>query len=212
MSMNTVKIKGFSLIELLLSMTIMLVMLGMASTVLMKSLSTRKRESRKTDALSSSQAALNVISREVANSGYGLSGNGIVPADSAAKKIRVRANLVNSNNCTTDGGEDVTYFYDSATESIVRSERFATEPCGTVFQTKTSVVVNRISDIKFQYYNYTAANTSGLETLTPTAETGRVMITVEVKLEDVQGQPENQKVTLQSDVTLRNSEYMLNQY
>lgn len=204
--------KGFSLIELLVAMTVMLVLLGLVSTILTGALSIRSRESSKTDALSSAQAALNVISREVANSGYGLNYNGLVAADSGNKKIRVRANLTNSNNCVTDPGEDVTYFYDLTTQSIVRSERHATAECGTTFETKTSVVVNRISDITLQYFDYSSTNTIGTQTTTPTVNTGRVVITVVVKLEDVRGQPSNQTVSLKSDVTLRNSEYMLNQY
>lgn len=204
--------EGFSLIELLVAMTVMLSLLALVSTILVGALNTRKRESRRTDALSSAQAALNVISREVANSGYGLSNNGLVVADTALRKIRVRANLINVNNCTTERGEDVMYFYDATTESIVRSERYATAVCGTNFETKTSVVVNRISDIKFQFFDYTGSNSTPTETTAPTENTGRVRITVEVKLENVQGQPTNQKVILQSDVTLRNSEYMLNQY
>ncbi len=203
---------GFSLVELLIAMTVTLTLLGLVSTILAGALNTRKRESRRTDALSSSQAALNVISREVANSGYGLNNNGVVAADSALRKIRVRANLINGNNCTTERGEDVMYFFDTATESIVRSERYSTASCGTTFETKTSVVVNRISDIKFQYFDYTGSNSTPTETLAPTDNTGRIRITVEVKLENVQGQPNDQKVILQSDVTLRNSEYMLNQY
>ena len=204
--------EGFSLVELLIAMTVTLVLLGLVSTILAGALNTRKRESRRTDALSSSQAALNVISREVGNSGYGLSNNGIVAADSGVKKIRVRANLTNINNCTTEQGEDVIYFFDATTESIVRSERYSTTPCGNAFETKTSVVVNLISYIKFKYFDYIGNNSTPPETTTPTDNTGRVRITVEVKLENVQGQPDNQKVILQSDVTLRNSEYMLNQY
>lgn len=200
------------MVELLVAMTVMLVLLGLASTVLSGALSIRARESSKTDALSSTQAALNVISREVANSGYGLNNNGLVFADSDNKKIRVRANLFNNNNCTTEEGEDVTYFYDLDTQSIVRSERRAQTPCGTDFVTKTSVIVNRISDISFQYFDYTSTNTGGTQTTAPTVNTGRVVITLWVELEDVQGQPANQRVMLQSDVSLRNSEYMLNQY
>lgn len=204
--------KGFSLLELLVAITIMLVLLSLVSTILTKSINTRSRESSKTDALSSTQAALNVISREVANSGYGLSYNGLIGSDSGYKKIRVRSNIENSNNCSTDSGEDVTYFWDEANKSIVRSERYATTECGSTFETKTSVVVNRISNITFQYWNYTAATLNGTASAAPTADTGRIVITVEVELEDVAGQPSNQKVTLTSDVTLRNSEFMLKQY
>lgn len=209
---NSQTAKGFSILELTIAMTVMLVLLGLVSTILSGAVGTRSRESRKTDALSSSHAALNVISREVANSGYGLNDNGIVVADSGSKKIRVRANLKNRNNCLSDPGEDITYFFDETTQSIVRSERFATTECGTVFQTRTSVVVNRISNITFQYFDYTSTNTAGTQTTNPTANTGRVVITVWVKLEEVRGQPSNQEITLTSDVTLRNSEYMLNQY
>lgn len=204
--------RGFSLIELLVAMTVMLILLGSVSTILSGALNIRARESSKTDALSASQAALNVISREVANSGYGLSYNGIIAADSSDKKIRVRANLVNSNNCVTDSGEDVSYFYDATSKSIVRTERFSDTECGSTIQSKTSVVVNRISNITFQYFDYTPTNRNGSQTSVPTVNTGRVVITVEVKLDDVRGQPSNQTVTLKSDVTLRNSDYMLNQY
>lgn len=192
------------MIELLIAMTIMLALLALVSTVIAGALSTRQRESRRTDALTSSQAALNVISREVANSGYGLVNNGLVIADSGQKKIHFRANIDNSNNTTNSPGEDVTYSYDAATESIIRYD-----PNGSP---QTSVIVNRISDVTFQYYDYTGSSSTPVLRTTPTANTGRVRINVTVRLEPVRGQPDNQTVTFTSDVTLRNSNYMLNQY
>src|SRR4051812_29750237 len=87
--------RGFSVIELLISMTASLVLMGVVTLVLGKALSTRSRESRRADALTSAQAALNVMSREIGNAGYGLSDstktfhdNGIVYADSGAQKLR----------------------------------------------------------------------------------------------------------------------------
>jgi uncharacterized protein (TIGR02599 family) len=64
--------RGFSLIELLISMAIVLILLGIVSTLLSRSLAIRSRESRKTDALTSAQAALNIMSREISNSGFGI--------------------------------------------------------------------------------------------------------------------------------------------
>jgi prepilin-type N-terminal cleavage/methylation domain-containing protein len=55
---------GFSIVELLIAMTIILVVLGLASTLFSKSLNTRRRESSQTDALTAAQATLNVISCE----------------------------------------------------------------------------------------------------------------------------------------------------
>lgn len=224
-------IKGFSLIELLITMVITLILLGATATLFSSAMGTRERESRKTDALTAARAAINVISREISNSGYGMASkdetlytpiNGIVIADTNQNRIHFRSNVVNGNGCTNDRGEDITYFFDANTNSIVRHERFANDlitnnPCSSsaVAETETSVVVNRISSVTFRYFNYVGRNSTPLEadgTATPTANTCRIRITVEVQLEDVQGQPDNQRVTFVSDVTLRNSEYMLNQY
>lgn len=215
--------EGFSLIELLISMVIMLVLLSIVSTVMSQAFSIRARESRQTDALTTAQAALNVVSREIANSGFGIydnsvtkvANNGIIIADSNANRIHFRSNSTNSGGnpvapgpttlATNDPGEDITYFFDDATRSIVRYDPNDLP--------RTSVVVNRISNVSFRYFNY-AGNTSvptGPFT-TPAANTGRVMITVEVALDPVAGQPNNQTVTFTSDVALRNSSFMLNQY
>lgn len=197
-------IKGFSILELMLAMTILLVILGLVTTLFSAALGTRDRESSKTDALTAAQAALNVISREVGNSGYGLSTNGIVAADSNSTKIRVRANIDNTNTTITEVEEDVTYYYDSATESIVRFDPNDNP--------KTSVVVNRISSVRFQYFDYAGSSSTFSEKTTPTSNTSRVRITVSVELEEVLKQPKNQIVTFTSDINLRNSNYMLNQY
>ncbi len=198
------KNKGFSLIELVISMTIVLILMGIATTLFSAAFGTRSRESRKTDALTSARAALNIISRELSNSGYGLTTNGIVTADSSAQRIHFRTNISNRDYATGDVGEDITYFYDSTTQSIVRYDPNTTPT--------TSVVVNRISNVTFLYYDYIGSSSTPTSSTTPTNNTGRVGITVTVQLEEVQGQPRNQTVTFTSDVTLRNSTYMLNQY
>jgi poly-gamma-glutamate capsule biosynthesis protein CapA/YwtB (metallophosphatase superfamily) len=187
-------------------MTVTFVMMGLAAAIFSGLIGTRSRESRKTDALSSARAALNTISREIANSGYGLKSNGIVTTDSNGERLHIRANLNNSDLATNGVGEDVTYFYDAANQSIVRYDPNDSP--------QTSVIVNRVSSVEFRYYDYTDVNSNPSESgnQTPTADTGRVRVTVTVELEDVPGQPANQKVVFRSDVTLRNSKYMLNQY
>ena len=202
---KNIKNRGFSLIELMIAMAITLILMGLATTLFAGALGIRSRESRKTDAITSARAALSAISREISNSGYGLTNNGIVTVDSSNQKIHFRANLFNDDYTTDSVGEDVTYFFDTATQSIVRYDPNTTPT--------TSVIVNRISDVKFSYYDYVGGSSTPSAALTtPTSNTGRVMITVTVKLEDVVGQPKNQTVTFTSDVTLRNSTYMLNQY
>jgi prepilin-type N-terminal cleavage/methylation domain len=212
--------KGFSLAELMIAMVIMLVMMGIASALFSRAIGVRARESRKADALTSAQAALNVLSREIANSGFGLgangaSNNGIVLADSNANQIHVRANITNvvpytslpEVGATSDPGEDITYFFDATTKSIVRYD--AHPPAGF---SATSVVVNKISNVTFDYFNYAAGSSTATQTVAPTATTGRVRITVIVTLDPVNGQPSNQTVKFTSDVTLRNASSMLQQY
>ncbi|MBX7171289.1 MAG: prepilin-type N-terminal cleavage/methylation domain-containing protein [Pyrinomonadaceae bacterium] len=204
--------KGFTLIEMLVAMGVILVTMAAVSVLFSRALGVRSRESSRTDALTSAQAALNVMSREISNSGYGLSqndydtvhNNGIVLADSNSTKLRIRCNVVNTNTTTSDVGEDVTYYYDSGAQSIVRHDP-AQSP-------STTYLVNQISSVTFQYYNYTGSNSTPTITDTPTENTSRVKITVTVKLGEVQGQPTNRTVTLNSEVTLRNSDYMMSQY
>lgn len=211
---------GFSLLEMMIAMAIMLILMGVVSTLLSRSLGVRARESQRTDALTSAQAALNVMSREVANSGYGIyagtnsriANNGIITADSSATQIHFRANVQNDGPVNTtvgvlttnDPGEDVTYFFDGNSNSIVRFD-----PNG---MPQTSVVVNRISAVTFTYFDYSGIQSAGVQTATPTANTGRVQITVRVQLDPIQGQANPSDVQFTSDVTLRNSAYMLNQY
>src|SRR5690606_9287593 len=210
---------GFSLMELLIAMVVMLMLLGIVSTLLSRSVGVRARESRRTDALTSAQAALNVMSREIANSGYGIfdnsvtriANNGLILADSNANQIHFRANITNTGPQddpialqTSDPGEDITYFFDPTTDSIVRFDPNDNP--------QVSVVVNRISNVTFEYYNYEGSNSTPTVTSVPTLDTGRVRINVTVQMDPVVGQPDNQQVSFTSEVTLRNSNYMLRQY
>src|SRR5947199_3738811 len=106
---------GFTIAELVIAMTVTLVMVGLVGGLLAGSFSIRTREDQKTEALADTQRGLNLMTREIANSGYGLTGNGLVAADSGPTSIRVRANLNASSGETTsssaiDRDEDIKYF------------------------------------------------------------------------------------------------------
>jgi len=227
------KNRGFSLIELLIAMTVMLIALGIVSTVMARAMAVRARESRTADALATAQAAINVMSREISNSGFGIylnsgskvASNGIVlgSTESNSQRIRVRANLFNEGGTATAPGpttlsinrpgEDVTYFFDSTTKSIVRYDPSGVETSPGVYGPQTSVVVNRISSVTFEYFDYNGGTSQATGPLTaPSANTARIKVTVDVELDQVSGQPNTQHVVFASDVTLRNNNYMLTQY
>ena len=201
---------GFSLVELVISMTIALIILGAGVTVFSSAMSTRTRESSKTDAITSAQAALNVMSREIGNSGYGLGDNGLGWYDNAGvwhtnctnQLLRFRANTNNANGATSDPGEDVEFYLDgsSANRSVVRHDNNTGE---------TSGIINRISSVSFVYH---VTSTDGGVAAGPTVNI--VTITLTVELDNAQGQPSGQTypVTVSSNVTLRNSTTMRGQY
>jgi type II secretory pathway pseudopilin PulG len=184
---------GFSLLELTIAMGISLAILAAASALLATSLRTRSRENTRSEALGSAQRALNIMTREIGNSGYGLNDNGIVTADSAANSIRVRANL-NNDMDLSDTDEDVHFVFQSANGSIVRVDNAV----GSV------VLATNISGLTITYLDM-----SGLAATAATAE--RVNIDVRVDLPAGPGQPAS-VVRLVSDVAFRNGPLTLKQF
>ena len=142
---------GFSLVELVIAMTITLVLAGLASTLLAASFNVRTRENQKVEALADTQRGLNLMTREIANSGFGLMDNGIVAADSGLSSIRVRANLnaasgETTSNAAVDRDEDVKYllYTDSNNSYIVRLDVNSAA--------QEMVLANRVDSLKFRYY------------------------------------------------------------
>jgi prepilin-type N-terminal cleavage/methylation domain-containing protein len=147
---------GFSLLELLIAMVITLALMTAATTLLAQALRIRSRENQKSDALADTQRALNIMSREIANSGFNLTNNGIVEADSGVNRIRVRSNLnrydydasvtEDSRNNVEDAGEDITYFINEAdlTKYLARHDRFGNG---------STVLANRIDSMNIHYFD-----------------------------------------------------------
>lgn len=210
---------GFSLIELLIGMAITLTVLGLAGNLLAGSFNVRARENQKTDALADAQRALNIMTREIANTGFGLANNGIVAADSTASAIRIRSNLnafdsQTTSNSINDRNEDVKYsLYSAGTDSyIVRLD------IGT--QNQTTVLANRVDTLNIRYYpakiTYTATgsncdiSTTSSE-VTQKSDTKYIVISVCVEL-PARGAPGSagyqpvSRVQLVSDVYLRNAD------
>jgi prepilin-type N-terminal cleavage/methylation domain-containing protein len=142
---------GFSLPELMIAMTITLVLMVVASTLLASSLNVRSRENQRTDAIADAQRALNNMTREIANSGFGLNDNGIVAADSSVSSIRVRANLnatdqETTSNAASDRDEDIKYmlYTDTSSSYIVRLDVNTTA--------QEMILANRVDALTIRYY------------------------------------------------------------
>jgi len=146
---------GFSLLELLIAMAVTLTIMTIASNLLASSFAIRNRENRRSSAIADAQRALNIMSREIANAGYGLSLNGIVTGgDSGLSQIRFRSDL-NSSGATNTAGEDVKYILvnDANGSFVVRMDL---QPAQT-----TAMIANRIDGLKIRYYDERVTYTIG---------------------------------------------------
>ena len=214
---------GFSLLELLIAMVITMALMTAASSLLANALRVRSRENQKSDALADTQRALNIMSREIANTGFNMTGNGIVAADSGINEIRIRSNLnrydydasvtAASRANVQDSGEDITYFLNSAdnTMYLARHDQYGTG---------STVLANRIDGMNIHYFDqkvtYTAPPagsdiTGASATEVNPAGAKYIVIAISVTLDAIgtPGQPGYQppySVLLCSDVTLRNSD------
>jgi type II secretory pathway pseudopilin PulG len=214
--------KGFSLIELLIAMTVTIVIAAIASSLVAQSLRLRAREDVRSDAVADAQRALNIVSREVANSGFGLIDNGIVPGDTNSGSIRFRANLnaytrddsgnpVSGSTSVMDKDEDIKYtmYNDDAANRhyLVRYDAIL----GAVDQRNgTTVLANRLDSFTLQYFDGSgnlldlAANPDSV------ISAWKIRISVGVIL-PAEGQPNSpgyqpqSSISLVSDVVLRNS-------
>ncbi|HEU4837642.1 MAG TPA: prepilin-type N-terminal cleavage/methylation domain-containing protein [Pyrinomonadaceae bacterium] len=213
---------GFSLLELLIAMVITMALMTAAATLLANALRVRSRENQKSDALADTQRALNIMSREIANSGFNMTGNGIVAADSGLNEIRVRSNLNRydydpsvtdaSRDNVQDANEDITYFINTAdnTMYLARHDQYGSG---------STVLANRIDGMNIHYFDqkvtYTAPpggsdiTDKSVDEVNP-ADAKYIVIAISVTLDAV-GQPGSPgyqppySVLLCSDVTLRNT-------
>jgi Tfp pilus assembly protein PilW len=214
---------GFSLIELVIAMTITIVVMALASTLIARSMKLRSRENHRSDALADAQRALNIVSREVASSGFRMTSNGIVWQDSDASSIRVLANLNKYwgglDNDVTDENEDVKYLLSAGTNYLVRYDKNDPEA-----DTRTTVLANRVNAFRVYYFetkvDYTTGDcatpvtvtTAGAATLAGAdiAKTKYIVLAVCVELPQ-EGTPGSDgyqppwRTVLVSDVTLRNA-------
>jgi Tfp pilus assembly protein PilW len=156
---------GFSIIELIIAMVVTLTIVGLSSTLLASAFRIRSREDRKSDAIADVQRALNIMTREISNSGLKLpaglaqvSTNGIVVNDTTSESLRIVSNLNGMPDSANgyfedadvdDADEDVKFlmYVDAALGQryIVRYEKNGAN--------QTTVLANRIDSLIFRYYD-----------------------------------------------------------
>jgi Tfp pilus assembly protein PilW len=152
--------------ELIVAMCVMMIITGAATSLLVGAFNVRSREDQRTEAIGDARRALNILSRELANSGYQLPGgltytsaggaapvpaNGLIPGDCDDESITFVANLNASlgagDRDVNDDSEAVKYqfFQNGPNNFLVRTD---IRPGGD-----SIVLANRIDEVNFEYLN-----------------------------------------------------------
>ena len=214
--------EGFSLIELTIALGVTMILVAASSALLAGSFNIRSRENQRSEAIAAAQHALNAMSRDIANAGFGLKRNGIVNADSDASSIRIRANLnafagVAGSGTLADADEDVEYFLHK-TDSDPDSTRGELMRYDVNLQ-QSRLLVSNVESFEIYYFNqkvdYTLDPTGGIfvtggiEEVDDQSDTNYVVITILLKLDQV-GSPGSPgyvpagQIQLATDVAIRN--------
>jgi prepilin-type N-terminal cleavage/methylation domain-containing protein len=218
---------GFSLLELLMALTITLSIAAAAMTLVAASFKVRSRENQRSDAIADAQRGINLMTREIANSGFALTNNGIVSSDSSENSIRVRSNLnalsgETTSNSVSDRDEDIKFmlYTDSGSSYIVRLD--------VNVGAQEMVLANRVDSLKIHYYAdrvlYSSDNSNGncdissvtdslgnpVAEVTQKSSAGYIVIATCVALPAVgtpgaAGYQPASQIQLVSDVALRNA-------
>lgn len=207
------------MIELLIAMTVTIVIAGIASSLVAQSFRMRSREDARSDAIADAQRALNIVSREIANSGFGLIDNGLVPEDTGPGSIRFRSdlnrytrdssgNLVSGAGFVSEADEDIKYaMYHDDVANRHYLVRFDVNLGG---REGTTVLANRLDTFSLQYYGSDGTELDVVTEPLNSSLAWKIRITVGVSLpaQGVPGSPGYQPestINLISDVVLRNA-------
>ncbi|MFN2532045.1 MAG: PilW family protein [Pyrinomonadaceae bacterium] len=115
--------RGFTPVELCLAVLIIGGAILTASTLVFAAFYEKRRLDHSLATLHSAQSALDLMSREISNSGFGLTDNGIVLTDSGPTSIRIRANL-NRNSTIADPNEDLRFVFKTDEQKLVRFDNY----------------------------------------------------------------------------------------
>ena len=220
---------GFSILELLVAMVVMIFITGAATSLLVSAFNVRAREDQRSEGTADARRALNIISREVAGAGYQLpmgltyaaSGgsqpvpaNGLIPEDCNATSITFVTNTDAQGDFNPDLDDgipdaDPNFQIEGADEAI--KFQFVQDGTSNFLVRKdlvtgdSLVLANRIDGVQFDYLD------SNGNVAPSIGEAKSINVRVWVML-NPKGQPGSagyqapSRVTLSSRVTLRNAQ------
>lgn len=216
---------GFSLLELIIALTVILFVMSAAFSLVAGAFNVRKREDDRTAALSNARRALHQMTREIATAGFNLPAgqslpsNGVVAAQSGLTAVRIISNHGGPNlTQPVDASEDILYRHviDAPNDRRYILRHDYNGPAAT----RTSVLVDHIDSMRLRYFDrrvdYASGDcnitvsTPGVTDSADITKAKYMVATLCVNLPEV-GRPGGAsykppvRVQITSDITLRNA-------
>jgi type II secretory pathway pseudopilin PulG len=220
---------GFSIMELLVAMVVMIFITGAATTLLVSAFNLRSREDQRSEGTADARRALNIITREVASAGYQLPGgltystpagtrpvpaNGLIAEDCSATAISFVTNTDAQGNFNQNPNDaipdDPPNFAIAGADEAIKFQ-FVQDGANNFLVRKdlltgdSLVLANRIDGVQFDFLN--SAGTAAATI----AQATSINISVWVTLDPI-GRPGSRgfqpasQVALSSRVNLRNAQ------
>lgn len=218
---------GFSIMELLVAMTVMIFITGAATTLLVSAFNVRGREDQRSEGTADARRALNIISREVASSGYQLPRgltyaapggnqfvpvNGLIPEDCNATSITfvTNTNAQGEFNPPSGVSADPPDFAIAGADEAIKFQ--FVQDAGSNFLVRKDlltgdslVLANRIDGVQFDYLDSNGNVAASIGQAT--AINIQVWVTLDPRGQaGSAGYQAPSQVTLSSRVSLRNAQ------
>ena len=158
---------GFTLVELMVSMSIGLVILAAVTTTFMSQTRIYNSQEQINEMQQNARGVLDILSRELKMAGYKPNGGGFNGVTYSTTQLMIQADLDSNGAISTSStaNEQITYVFDSANEQITRAVGSGT----------AQVLAEHIAAFTFNYLDSTGAAT------TVSANIRQVSITITAK-------------------------------
>ncbi|MFV9690407.1 MAG: PilW family protein [Desulfobacteria bacterium] len=184
--------RGFSLIELLIAMTLGLIVLGAISSVFLTQRQTYDAQEQIADMVQTARAAMDMMSREIRMAGYNPANAGFNGITYASSQLQIQADINGDGNTSSDPNENITYTYDAKNFRIDRNTGSGGQP-----------FADNIEAFNFVYLE--ADGTTEVNTFANTGNIRQIRITITARTSKIdRALGDYRRYTLTSLVTPRN--------
>ena len=157
------KERGFTIVELLIALTIGLIVLAALVSVFIQQRKTYDVQVQITEMIQSARAAMDMMSREIRMAAYDPTGAGFDGIIYNATQLQIQADLNGDGNTSSGANEIITYSYDGTNLKIDRTPGLAGTP---------ETFAENIQSFTFDYLDSTGAST------TTSADIRQIRITI----------------------------------